>query len=155
MSRTKSPGPRSNQRKKNIRRGLIVLIFVLDVLTDYRAQTFAQSPSPSPVQSVTPVIKVPDSDAPDKVDVVRVDIDLVNTPVSVTDRQGRYVPGLRPEDFRVYENGVEQRIALPQWKSLSPSRCCLIPALQHKFVSQISNQRRLPLLINYAPTTGS
>ena len=109
MSRTKSAGHRSNRR--NIRSGLIVLIFVLDVVTGQRAQTFAQSPSPSPVQSATPVIRVPDSAAPDQVEVVRVDIDLVNTPVSVTDRRGRYVPGLRPEDFRVYENGVEQRIA--------------------------------------------
>jgi VWFA-related protein len=44
-------------------------------------------------------------------DVVRIDTNLVTVPVSVLDRQGRYVPGLRKEDFRVLENGIEQRIA--------------------------------------------
>ena len=44
-------------------------------------------------------------------DVVRVETSLVTIPVSVRDRQGRYAPDLRREDFRVYEDGVEQRIA--------------------------------------------
>ena len=32
-------------------------------------------------------------------------------PVTVLDRNGRYVPLLRRENFRLYENGVEQKIA--------------------------------------------
>jgi len=44
-------------------------------------------------------------------DVVRVDTTLVTVPVSVLDRQGRFVPNLRREDFSVFENGVEQAIA--------------------------------------------
>src|SRR2546428_4108852 len=44
-------------------------------------------------------------------DVVRVDTTLVTVPVSVLDRQGRFVPNLRREDFSVFENGVEQPIA--------------------------------------------
>lgn len=44
-------------------------------------------------------------------DVVRIDTSLVAVPVSVLDRQGRFIPGLRREDFRVFENGVEQAIA--------------------------------------------
>src|SRR2546429_5064172 len=44
-------------------------------------------------------------------DVVRVDTTLVTVPVSVLDRQGRFVPNLRREDFSVIENGVEQPIA--------------------------------------------
>lgn len=44
-------------------------------------------------------------------DVVRIDTTLVTVPVSVLDRQGRFVPDLRREDFRVFENGIEQRIA--------------------------------------------
>lgn len=44
-------------------------------------------------------------------DVVRVDTTLVTIPVSVLDRQGRFVPNLRREDFAVLENGVEQSIA--------------------------------------------
>ena len=44
-------------------------------------------------------------------DVVRVDTALVTVPVSVLDRQGRFVPNLRQEDFSVFENGIEQSIA--------------------------------------------
>ena len=44
-------------------------------------------------------------------DVVRIDTNLVTLPVSVLDRQGRFVPNLRREDFNVFENGVEQKIA--------------------------------------------
>ncbi|MDQ6651207.1 MAG: VWA domain-containing protein [Acidobacteriota bacterium] len=43
-------------------------------------------------------------------DVVRIDTALVTVPVSVLDRQGRFVPNLRREDFSVFENGVEQSI---------------------------------------------
>ena len=44
-------------------------------------------------------------------DVIRFDTALVTVPVTVLDRNGRYVPQLRREDFRLYENGEEQKIA--------------------------------------------
>src|SRR2546429_7922738 len=44
-------------------------------------------------------------------DVVRVDTTLVSIPVSVMDRDGKYIPNLRKEDFRVWEDGVEQQVA--------------------------------------------
>src|ERR671926_1161083 len=44
-------------------------------------------------------------------EVVSVNTSLVTIPVSVRDRQGRYAPDLRREDFRVFEDGVEQRVA--------------------------------------------
>ena len=44
-------------------------------------------------------------------DVVRVNTALVAVPVSVLDRQGRFVANLQREDFRILENGVEQSIA--------------------------------------------
>jgi VWFA-related protein len=44
-------------------------------------------------------------------DVVRVNTSLVTVPVSVLDRQGRFVANLKRDDFRVFENGVEQAIA--------------------------------------------
>jgi Ca-activated chloride channel family protein len=44
-------------------------------------------------------------------DVVRFDTSLVTVPVTVLDRYGRYVPLLRRENFRILENGVEQKIA--------------------------------------------
>ena len=47
----------------------------------------------------------------DENDVVRVDTTLVTVPVSVADRQGRFVANLKKEDFTLSENGVEQSIA--------------------------------------------
>jgi VWFA-related protein len=44
-------------------------------------------------------------------DVIKVDTTLVTLPVSVTDRDGRYIPNLRKEDFRLWEDGVEQNVA--------------------------------------------
>jgi VWFA-related protein len=44
-------------------------------------------------------------------DVIRFDTSLVTVPVTVMDRYGRYVPLLRREQFRILENGVEQKIA--------------------------------------------
>src|SRR5687768_17217161 len=39
-------------------------------------------------------------------DVIRVNTALVSVPVSVLDRQGRFVANLQREDFSVFENGV-------------------------------------------------
>ena len=44
-------------------------------------------------------------------EVVRVNAALVTVPVSVLDRDGRFIGGLGKEDFRVYEDGVEQQVA--------------------------------------------
>jgi Ca-activated chloride channel homolog len=44
-------------------------------------------------------------------DVIRTDTALVTVPVTVLDRNGRYIPLLKRENFRITENGVEQKIA--------------------------------------------
>ena len=44
-------------------------------------------------------------------EVVRVNASLVTVPVSVLDRDGRFISGLRKEDFRIFEDGVEQQVA--------------------------------------------
>ena len=43
-------------------------------------------------------------------DVLRIDTTLVTVPFSVKDRNGRYIPDLRRQDFKVFEEGVEQKI---------------------------------------------
>jgi Ca-activated chloride channel homolog len=37
-------------------------------------------------------------------------VELINVTAAVTDESGRFVPGLRKEDFRIFEDGVEQPI---------------------------------------------
>jgi Ca-activated chloride channel family protein len=44
-------------------------------------------------------------------DVIRVKTTLVNSPVLVIGRDGKFVPDLGREDFEIYENGVRQEIA--------------------------------------------
>jgi len=47
----------------------------------------------------------------DSDDVIRVKTTLVNSPVLVQGRDGKFVPNLRQQDFQVFENGVKQEIA--------------------------------------------
>ncbi|MDT5261075.1 MAG: hypothetical protein QOC61_79, partial [Acidobacteriota bacterium] len=61
--------------------------------------------SPTPAQ--------PDTTAEDVVEgeTVKVETNLVTVPVIASDREGRYVPDLKAEEFSVSEDGTEQRVA--------------------------------------------
>ena len=88
-----------------------------------RVDETAPSPSPSssPVASPKPEtvsVESPrsqqaaiDSRVGQDLDVVRIDTNLVTVPVSVVDRDGRYISDLLKEDFHIVEDGVEQEIA--------------------------------------------
>ncbi len=43
-------------------------------------------------------------------EVITVEISVVNIPVTVFDRQGKFISDLKKEDFQVFEDGVEQQI---------------------------------------------
>jgi VWFA-related protein len=43
-------------------------------------------------------------------EVVKVETNLVTMPVSVLDRNGRFVSGLQQRDFKIFENGIEQKV---------------------------------------------
>lgn len=64
----------------------------------------ASTDTPTPAANPTP-------EEVDENDIVRVDTTLVTVPVSVLDRQGRFIPGLKREDFTLSENGEQQPIA--------------------------------------------
>jgi VWFA-related protein len=82
--------------------------------------TYARPPelqgSPSRISLDAPVnvssaTSLDDKDEVGEGDVVRIDTNLVTVPVSVLDRQGRFISDLRREQFNLFENGVEQKIA--------------------------------------------
>lgn len=41
---------------------------------------------------------------------IRVDVPLVNVDVMVTTKEGQFIPGMKRDNFRVYEDGVQQTI---------------------------------------------
>ncbi|HKP37837.1 MAG TPA: VWA domain-containing protein [Pyrinomonadaceae bacterium] len=74
----------------------LVPILILALLTTVTGQ----KPEPSPQQN-----------PPGEDDVVRVTTSLVQIDVTVTDRDGRQVTDLRPEDFEVFEDGRQQTLS--------------------------------------------
>lgn len=65
-----------------------------------------------PTQITTPSTDTKDEEPEiEENDIVRVSTNLITVPAEVMDRNGRYIGSLRREDFRVFENGVEQEIA--------------------------------------------
>ncbi|MEP7148992.1 MAG: VWA domain-containing protein, partial [Acidobacteriota bacterium] len=77
-----------------------------------KSKKAAKPIQPSPVDPFSipppPPASKPTPDAEEE--VVRVETNLVTTPVSVLDRNGRFIPGLRKKDFKIFENGVPQAI---------------------------------------------
>ncbi len=61
----------------------------------------------APAPAATPAA----ADAKDDGETLRIETTLVTIPVSVFDRNGLYVPGLRQNDFKIFSDGVEQEIA--------------------------------------------
>ena len=71
-------------------------------------RTTTSNPQSAPQDSV------PQSNEPEELeanDVIRVNTTLITVPVSVMDRDGKYIPNLRQQDFHIYEDGVEHQIA--------------------------------------------
>jgi VWFA-related protein len=63
-------------------------------------------PTPAPPKTPPPTVETP----PDDDDVVRITTNLVQVDVTVTDKQGRIVNDLKPEDFEIYEDGKLQPV---------------------------------------------
>ena len=65
----------------------------------------AQKPAPPPRQAPAQPTEI------DEGDELLIQTNFVEVPLSVTDAAGRYVADLTRDDFRIYEDGVEQEIA--------------------------------------------
>jgi VWFA-related protein len=92
-----------------------------------RARRVGQTPAPTPTQPTpSPDAKhnapatsrdaegIRQREANEEVgdeEVVSVSTALVSIPVQIMDRDGRFIPNLRKEDFRIFEDGVEQEVA--------------------------------------------
>ena len=74
------------------------LFYLAAVLLTLAIAVFSQTPTP------TPSPKTSD-------EVVRISTNLVQVDVTVTDKSGKVVRGLKPEDFEIYENGQKEPIS--------------------------------------------
>ncbi|NNE67946.1 MAG: VWA domain-containing protein [Pyrinomonadaceae bacterium] len=67
------------------------------------------TPTPTPSDTKKPLAPPPsliiESD-----EEIKIETELVTLPVSVLDREGRFISGLRELDFDIYENGAKQQI---------------------------------------------
>ena len=82
---------------------------------DQKKTTRAATPTPTPTPKSRPT-PLADTSAQSTQssadgDVIKVDTQLVNVPVRVMDKKGRFVAGLKQENFKVFENGVDQEIS--------------------------------------------
>ena len=66
------------------------------LMQDGRRPYGAPTPTPPPVD---------DDDS-----VIRIETNLVTLPVSVLDRDGRFISGLQQRDFQIFEDGVQQKV---------------------------------------------
>ena len=106
---------------------LLLLILSFDIADVSKAQTRERRVGPTTSSPPTPV-QATQSDtstgrtatAPTTAatreevaegEVVRINTTLISVPVSVTDRTGKYIADLSKDEFRIFENGIEQDIA--------------------------------------------
>lgn len=93
---------------------VIVSILVLIIASIAIAQSgfhknYSESVSRNEANDPVVELKAEQKKADD--DIIRVDTDLVTIPVRVMTRGGRPVPDIKPGEFKIFENGVEQEIA--------------------------------------------
>jgi Ca-activated chloride channel homolog len=88
--------------------GMLGIVFGLSVSTGVLlAQAPAVStPESSPEQSIPPL-----PDLQDPRYRLNVEVELVNLTATVLDDSGKYMNGLTPQDFQVFEDGQEQKIS--------------------------------------------
>ena len=73
----------------------------------------------------------------------RVKVNLVVLNVAVTDRRGRYVNGLKPNDFRVYEDGILQPIATFGEGNRAPREVTYFQQPQKQYVDQKTQEQHI------------
>jgi Ca-activated chloride channel family protein len=82
----------------------VSFLLVTIAVSNFPASAAAQSIVPDDAKHDTPAQVIPQGKS------VRIDVDLALVNVTVTDPHDRVVTGLEPDNFRIFENNVEQEI---------------------------------------------
>jgi len=96
--------------RRNVLTGILIAILILSL------QVFGQAPAPQQPPPTAPATPAGTIDNPVRLNV---SVDMVNIPAIVRDTSGRYVDGLKQDDFKVLENGVEQKLSFFAQDSLA------------------------------------
>lgn len=94
----------------------VMLVLLLSVFVGAQSQKAppvlkpASPAVPATAQEGAPAVEDEDFDIDDD-SVIRMSTSLISVPAVVLDRNGRYIPNLRKEDFRIFEDGIEQEVA--------------------------------------------
>ena len=125
---------------KSLRKTFPIVCFLLSAVlfTQLRAQSPQQTPAPpAPDQNQqTPV-------QPNKQGKITFSVNQVVVPVTVKDGSGRLVPDLRRDEFRIFEDNVEQKIAYFGADAMPISMILLLDNdLKSKDAKQVSDSIR-------------
>src|SRR5437660_3656350 len=95
----------------------------------------------------------------DEDSIIRTATSLISVPAVVLDRNGRYIPNLHKEDFRIYEDGIEPDVAYfaPMEKPFTvalmldasgstQSQLAQLRAAANAFISQLRPDDRLLIM---------
>jgi Ca-activated chloride channel homolog len=104
--------------------GALVALLVFNSFDfSVKAQSGRRKPVPTPTPEPVATAPVPANqpeplppsnqkpETPDDSDTIKIDTTLVSIPVSVLERDGRFIPFLDKKDFKLYEDEVEQEIS--------------------------------------------
>ncbi len=95
-----------------MRNALVLVVAILLLLLGDRNARAQVNPAPSPTPGTSvPTPKEQPGEEVDPGDVLRVNTTLVTSPALIIGRDRRFVPNLRQEDFHLFEDGVEQKLA--------------------------------------------
>jgi Ca-activated chloride channel family protein len=87
-------------------------LFIAALITSvWAAETAKPSDPIPPTVNIEPRAKPADKQAPTPKANIRVDTNVVQIPVTVTDQLNRFVTGLEKENFRVFEDKLEQTVS--------------------------------------------
>jgi len=95
--------------RKHVR--IAIIIGLLCILCAGVVVIAAQAPQQPPVEGNTPPNILPADAAQDPRYRLNVNVELVNVTATVLDDQGKYLDGLKQDDFQVFEDGTEQKVS--------------------------------------------
>ncbi len=102
-----------------------------------------EPPPPPPPEKPKKIEGMPDYS-------IRVDVPLVQVPVSVTSKDGQFISNLKQENFRIFEDGVEQKVT-----NFSISDAPITAALLVEFGAGYANEQYLGEILTGSYTFAS